>query len=81
MMMIHRNLLIATAALAVIVAPVAAAAAASDKSHHRGHKRIYAAPAYRTSPPPIYSQGRYLGTDPDPAVRFEILRDPYFARR
>ncbi len=30
---------------------------------------------------PIYRQGRYLGTDPDPNVRFEIARDPYFGRK
>ena len=33
------------------------------------------------SPGPIYRQGRYLGTDPDPNVRAEIARDPYFARK
>ena len=30
---------------------------------------------------PIYRQGRYLGNDPDPRVRFEIARDPYFGRK
>ena len=33
------------------------------------------------SPGPIYRQGHYLGTDPDPSVRFEIARDPYFERK
>jgi hypothetical protein len=33
------------------------------------------------SPGPIYRQGHYLGTDPDPAIRAEITRDPYFSRR
>jgi hypothetical protein len=34
-----------------------------------------------SSPGPIYRQGHYLGSDPDPRVRFEIARDPYFSRR
>jgi hypothetical protein len=33
------------------------------------------------SPGPIYRQGRYLGTDPDPRIRDEIVRDPYFDRK
>jgi hypothetical protein len=33
------------------------------------------------APGPIYRQGHYLGTDPDPRVRYEIARDPYFTRK
>ncbi len=74
-----------TVALLALAAPPAIAA-----SHH--HVRHYYRPyVYRGyapfnaggvgSPGPIYRQGHYLGTDPDPNVRFEIERDPYFERR
>jgi hypothetical protein len=73
------------ATLIALAAPVAQAA-----SYH--HARHYYGPyAYRgygpynaggpSSPGPIYRQGYYLGTDPDPNVRFEITRDPYFGRK
>lgn len=32
------------------------------------------------SPGPIYRGGYYLGSDPDPNIRFELIRDPWFAR-
>jgi hypothetical protein len=58
--------------------------------HYYGHHYYgpYAYGGYRPfnaggpgSPGPIYRQGHYLGTDPDPSVRFEITRDPYFERK
>ena len=32
------------------------------------------------TPGPIYRGGYYLGSDPDPNIRFELIRDPWFAR-
>jgi hypothetical protein len=32
------------------------------------------------APGPIYRQGYYLGSDPDPNIRFELIRDPWYAR-
>jgi len=32
------------------------------------------------SPGPIYRGGYYLGPERDPNVRFELIRDPWFAR-
>jgi len=29
----------------------------------------------------VYSSGRYLGQDPDPAIRAQILRDGFFGSR
>ena len=26
--------------------------------------------------PPVYQYGRYIGQDPDPNIRFQLLRDP-----
>jgi hypothetical protein len=79
MTQINPNKWLAIVALtALIAAPIPAVAA--SKHHHRSYSAGHVRLAYRASPP-IYSQGRYLGNDPDPSVRFEIRRDPYFARR
>lgn len=32
------------------------------------------------TPGPIFRDGYYLGSDPDPNIRFELIRDPWFAR-
>jgi len=70
---------------------IALAASAAQAASHHHVRHYYGAYAYRgygplnaggpTSPGPIYRQGHYLGTDPDPNVRSEIIRDPYFERR
>jgi hypothetical protein len=77
-----------TLALSTLLSLAASAAQAASHHHVRHH---YGAYAYRghapynagglSSPAPIYRQGHYLGTDPDPNVRFEIERDPYFGRK
>lgn len=79
--------------LAVSTAALLALAVSPALSASRHHVRHYhGAYAYRGygpplnaggvySPGPIYRQGHYLGTDPDPNVRFEITRDPYFERK
>ena len=79
-----------TLALSAATLIALAASAAQAASHHHVH-RYYGPYAYRgygplnaggpSSPGPIYRQGHYLGTDPDPNVRFEITRDPYFGRK
>jgi hypothetical protein len=80
------TLTLSTAALIALVAFPALAASRHHARHYYGGAHAYG--YYRpfnsgsaTSPGPIYRQGRYLGTDPDPNVRAEIARDPYFARR
>jgi hypothetical protein len=79
----------AAALLALAISP----ALSASRHHARHHHHYYyggtttgydGRPFYSggvSSPAPIYRQGRYLGTDPDPSVRFEIARDPYFARK
>jgi hypothetical protein len=71
------------------VAVIALAASPALSASHRAIRQYYGRDAYRgpvnaggvNSPGPIYRQGRYLGTDPDPRIRFEIARDPYFERK
>jgi hypothetical protein len=80
-----------TLSTAALVALVAFPAMAGSRHHvrHYYHGGAHAYGYYGRpfnaggvySPGPIYRQGRYLGTDPDPNVRSEIARDPYFARR
>ena len=51
---------------------VASPACAQKPTHH------VAANAYASSaaqPAPIVSGGTYVGTDPDPSIRFELSRD------
>ena len=73
---------------ATLIALAASAAQAASHHHVRHHDGTYAYRGYGpfnaggvSSPGPIYRQGHYLGTDPDPNVRFEITRDPYFERK
>jgi hypothetical protein len=80
------TLTLSTAGLIALVAFPALAASRHHVRHYYGgaHATGYYRPfnaGGATSPGPIYRQGRYLGTDPDPNVRAEIARDPYFARR
>jgi hypothetical protein len=85
---------VCAASLLALAASPAVAATHHYKRHH-GHavvaRRAYP-PAYGryygrpinaggiNSPGPIYRDGYYLGSDPDPNIRFELLRDPWFAR-
>jgi len=78
-------LVLSSAALIALAATPAPAASRKYVHHHHGY---YAYGGYRPlnagsvhSPGPIYRQGRYLGTDPDPNVRSEIIRDPYLGRK
>ena len=81
-------------ALTLSVAALLALATSPALSASRHHARHYYGGAHVygyygrpftaggvSSPGPIYRQGRYLGTDPDPNVRAQIVRDPYFARK
>ncbi len=72
---------------AVGVALVLAAAAPADAAKARKHKKHLAAPATTVTAKsgyrglnlfpagPIYNSGDYLGDDPDPFIRSQILRD------
>jgi hypothetical protein len=81
------TLTLSTAALIAIVAFPALAASRHHARHYYGgaHAYGYYGRPYNTggayAPGPIYRQGHYLGTDPDPRIRDEIARDPYFSRR
>ena len=84
-------MLILLAATPIALAESAAQAASHHRVRHYHGGYSYGPHAYRGyssvnaggvgSPGPIYRQGHYLGTDPDPNVRFEITRDPYFERK
>jgi len=62
------NLKVALSAIA-LAALVAAPAVAKSRTEHQ------AAPAQTYSNNTVYSEGHALGTDPDPRIRSEILRD------
>jgi hypothetical protein len=72
----------ATAVLALAASP---SPAATRHHHHYGRAYgYYGRPLDAggvSSPGPIYRQGYYLGTDPDPRIREEIVRDPWFGRK
>ncbi len=75
-----------TAGMLIALAASAVQAATRHPARHhygphmyRGYAPLNQGGVY--TPGPIYRQGHYLGTDPDPNVRFEITRDPYFERR
>ena len=79
------TLILSAAALIGLAVPAAHAASHHHARHHYG---AYAYHGYGPvdaggvrSPGPIYRQGHYLGTDPDPRIREEIVRDPYFERK
>jgi hypothetical protein len=81
------TLTLSAAALVALAASPAPAASRHHVRHYYGGS--YASGYYGrplnsggvNSPGPIYRQGHYLGTDPDPRIREEIVRDPYFERR
>ena len=85
----HVALAVSTAALIALAASSASAASRHHVRHYYyGYHGPYAYGGYAPfnaggpgSYGPIYRQGHYLGTDPDPNVRFEITRDPYFGRK
>ena len=56
-----KKLLLAVTALALLAGP---AVAQQDKSATQNK-----------DPNAVYCEGKYLGADPDPAVRLQILRD------
>ncbi len=84
--------LFAAMLMALTASPAPAASRHHARYHYYGHHGHYYGPyAYGGYRPfnsggpgsygPIYRQGHYLGTDPDPNVRAEIARDPYFERK
>jgi len=65
-------------AAAALVVATSVPALAKTHSHPAAHRGQAAAASAQTILPPnvLYSQGgRYLGTDPDPTVRTQLLRD------
>ena len=76
-----KKLLLATAALTALAATPAFA-----KTHHSAttmsadpaDEAYAAAPASGVTAqgPGIYAYGKYAGWDPDPNIRFQLLRDP-----
>ena len=61
---------ICLAAMAIILAASPALAQSSRKA-----QRPLPAPSYRASPDAVYSGDRRIGTDPDPNIRFELMRE------
>jgi hypothetical protein len=78
-------LILSAAALLTLAASPASAASRKHVRHHHAHDVHGGYQPFTGgsvwSGGPIYQQGFYLGTDPDPNVRFEINRDPYFGRK
>ena len=48
---------------------------ATQPRHRHHHHRAAQAQSDRGYPQPIYNGQDYLGTDPDPNIRFQIQRD------
>ncbi len=77
---------------AVLLLALSAAAPADARAKHRAKPRCVDRPAPTLSPdflwpghpspqpngcsPPVYVNGQYVGQDPDPNIRFQLLRDP-----
>jgi hypothetical protein len=92
-LMRHLMSAVCAASLLALAASPAVAASLHHKRHHgrvvtpgqspSADGRYYGHPYNAgtvTSGGPIYRDGYYLGSDPDPNVRFEMIRDPWFAR-
>jgi hypothetical protein len=61
-------------AAALMATPALAATHKSKGLHHYASESAYAPKTQRS--PEVYSwDGRDLGTDPDPNIRFQLLRD------
>jgi len=61
-------------AAALVATPALAATHKSKAMHHYASEPAYAPQNQRS--PEVYSwDGRDLGTDPDPNIRFQLLRD------
>jgi hypothetical protein len=76
-------------ALALAMGLSPACAAGKHKKHHAAHHRMgmpmqaaqvaqYGAPSWgggASGTGPLYFAQEYLGTDPDPGIRFQLMRD------
>jgi ABC-type sugar transport system substrate-binding protein len=75
------KLVLSAAALAVLLATPAEAAKSGKHRTHIGAKHKVAKPRVKpvaVRPPQsndVYFQGHYLGSDPDPRIRYELGRD------
>ena len=58
--------------IAALVLTLASPALAQSS---RKAQRALPAPSYRASPDAVYSGDRRIGTDPDPNIRFELMRE------
>ena len=63
------NMVLTVLGLATLVATPAFA---QKPTHRAANTGAYASTA---RPAPIVSEGHYIGTDPDPSIRFELERD------
>jgi hypothetical protein len=82
----------AASLLALAASPVVAAALHHKRHYSHVVVRRHDHPAYGwhsgypynaggvNGTGPIYRGGYYLGSDTDPNIRFELIRDPWFAR-
>ena len=89
-----KPLTLSVAIIALLALPASSPFAASNDRHHARSRDGVDAGAYGydggTARPlisggvwstgPIYRHGYYLGTDPDPRVRAEIVRDKFSGR-
>jgi len=76
----HLTPALAAAALLALTASSASADWRYGVHHHARHYGYPFNAGTVTSGGPIYRQGYYLGMDPDPRIRQELIRDPWFAR-
>ena len=84
-MKFHRDVIVLAALIVFVAEP--ALARVKSKSHARCVDRPYSfsgslllpghpEPQPNGCSPPIYAYGKYVGQDPDPNIRFQLLRDP-----
>ena len=74
-----RAALLALSAVALL-ASASTSAVAQWRYHHARHYGYPYNAGTVTSGGPIFRNGYYLGTDPDPRIRQELIRDPWFSR-
>lgn len=84
-MKFRRDIIVLAALIALVAEP--ALARVKSKSHARCVDRPdrfswsfllpgHPAPQPNGCAPPVYAYGKYIGQDPDPNIRFQLLRDP-----
>ena len=73
--MLSRNLTLVPAIIGVATLLATPAFAAKDSKKKVAAPKAHMSQSHR-SPDSVYAwDGRYLGTDPDPNIRFQLMRD------